>query len=197
MTESTLLGNASLAGMGIGALGSAVGTYQQAKSAKANLRYQAAMAEINQRLAQMSAEQTMTQGQQQVAASTMRYGQLKGKTRAALAANGVDLGVGSAAEVQASNDIIKDIDKNTIEANAIRSAWGYRIQADNAASEALMGRASASSLSPASAGFTSLLGGATRVASGWYAFNKMAGSAGSSLKPAGWDSSFDNPDNYG
>lgn len=163
---------------GIGAIGSAVGAYQQAKSAKSAMRYQAAMAEINARLSEMSAQQSLQQGQQQVAAYTMKAGQMKGRTRAALAANGVDLGSGSAAELQASNDIIKDIDRNTIEANAIRSAWGYRIQGANASNEALMARSSANSISPMMAGFNSLLGSATKVAPGWYSLNKQTASSG-------------------
>ena len=167
------LGSASLIGMGIGAVGSAIGTYQQSKSLKSQLRYQAAIAEINQRLAESSAQQAMQQGQQQVAATTMRYGAVKSGQRAAMAANGVDLGVGSAAEVQASTDILKDIDKNTIEANAIRSAFGYRTQGTGFANQALMDRTSASSISPASSGFSTLLGSATKVAGSWYMLDKV------------------------
>ena len=44
------LGSASLIGTGIGAIGSAIGTYQQSKSLRSQLRYQAGIAEINQRL---------------------------------------------------------------------------------------------------------------------------------------------------
>ncbi len=167
------LGSASLIGAGIGAIGSAIGTYQQSKSLRSQLRYQAAIAEINQRLSESSAQQAMQQGQQQVAATTMRYGAVKSSQRAAMAANGVDLGVGSAAEVQASTDILKDIDKNTIEANAIRSAFGYRTQGAGFANQALMDRTSAGSISPASSGFSTLLGSATKVAESWYMLDKL------------------------
>ncbi len=51
----------------------------------------------------------------------MDAGQVKGKQRASQAANGVDLSVGSAAEVRASTDIITEIDKQQIETNAIRA----------------------------------------------------------------------------
>ncbi len=167
------LGSASLIGTGIGAIGSAIGTYQQSKSLRSQLRYQAAIAEINQRLSESSAQQAMQQGHQQVAATTMRYGAVKSSQRAAMAANGVDLGVGSAAEVQASTDILKDIDKNTIEANAIRQAFGYRTQGTGFANQALMDRTSASSISPASSGFSTLLGSATKVAGSWYMLDKV------------------------
>lgn len=187
MALSSLLtspGGDSLAMQGIGAIGSAVGAYQQAKSARSQLRYQAAMAEINSRLAESSAQQALQQGQQQIAATTMKYGAMKSSQRAAMAANGIDLGVGNAAEVQASTDILKEIDKSTIEQNAIRTAFGYRTQGANFQNQALMGRASASSLSAASAGFSTLLGGATKVAGSWYMLGKagaLQGSGGENL----------------
>lgn len=175
MSISTLLtssGGMALSLQGAGAIGSTIGAYQQAKSARSQLRYQAAMAEINARLSESSAQQALQQGQQQVAATTMKYGAVKSSQRAAMAANGVDLGVGSAAEVQASTDVLKDIDKNTVQANAIQAAWAYRQQCANYQNQALMDRTSASSLSPASAFGTTLLGGATRVAKSWYMLDK-------------------------
>jgi|GEM_PF-2004512 len=172
-TPNAGLGGASLALMGIGAVGSAIGTYQQAKSAKSQLRYQAAIAEINRRMSESSAQQAMQQGQQQVAATTMKYGAVKSSQRAAMAANGVDLGTGNAAEVQASTDILKDIDKQTIEANAIRAAFGYRTQGANYGAQAGMANASASGISPVSAGFSTLLGSASKVAGSWYGLSKV------------------------
>ena len=165
-------GGASLGMSAIGAVGSAIGAYQQAKSVRSQLRYQAAMAEINSRLAETSAQQALQQGQQQIAASTMKYGAVKSSQRAAMAANGVDLGVGSAAEVQASTDILKEIDKNSIEQAAIRTAFGYRAQGTNYQNQALMDRTSASSISPASSFGSTLLGGATKVAGLWYNMGK-------------------------
>ena len=47
-----------------------------------------------------------------------------------------DLGVGNAAETLASTDIMKEVDANTTMANAIRNAWGYRMQGTNFTNEA-------------------------------------------------------------
>jgi hypothetical protein len=85
-------------------------------------------AEFNSKIAEMGAQAALEQGQQQAASLTLRAGQMKSSQRAAMAANGIDLGVGSAAEVLATTDIMKEIDQNQIEANAIRNAWGYRTQ---------------------------------------------------------------------
>lgn len=84
--------------------------------------------EVNAQIAEMGAQGELQKGEHQAASLTLQAGQLKSRQRAAMAASGIDLGVGSAAEVQASTDIMKEIDKNQIEQNAIRSAWGYRTQ---------------------------------------------------------------------
>ncbi|WP_434516439.1 hypothetical protein AB6Q56_07455 [Dechloromonas sp. ARDL1] len=155
-----------------GAFTSAIGSYFSAGAQKATLQGQAAIADTNARIAELGAQSALSQGQQQVAQLTMRAGQLKSAQRANLAANGIDLGEGSAAEIQASTDIMKEIDKNTVEANAVRSAWGYRTQAVNYENEALMKRAGAGAISPFMSAAGSLLGSAGTVASSWYAWRK-------------------------
>ncbi|MDR0380357.1 MAG: hypothetical protein LBI62_10540 [Candidatus Accumulibacter sp.] len=67
---------------------------------------------------------------------------------------------------------MKTLDANTLIANAVRNAWGYRAQATNYQNEALMARAQAKGISPDRSAMSSLLGSAGRVASSWYAFSK-------------------------
>ncbi|WP_089374927.1 hypothetical protein [Methylobacillus rhizosphaerae] len=155
-----------------GAAASGIGSFFSAKTQQSNLDTQAILAETNARLAERTAQSAINQGQKQVGALTLKAGQLKGAQRARIAANGVDLGVGSAAELQASTDIMKDIDKNTIETNAIQSAWGYRSQAINYELQANTLRSSADAISPWGAGASSLLGSAGTVASSWYQMKK-------------------------
>ena len=107
----------------------------------------------------------------QVGAVSLNAGRMKSAQRAAMAANGIDLGVGSAAELQASTDIMKEIDMATIEANAMRSAFGYRSQAMNFENEALAKRATAGAISPFGSMASSLLGSAGSVAGSWYSLN--------------------------
>lgn len=155
-----------------GLASSAVGSYYSAQNAKINAKGQAALADTNARIAELGAQQELVRGQQEVASITMQAGQLKSSQRTAMAANGVDLGEGNAAEIQASTDLMKEIDKNTAHANAVRSAWGYRTQAVNYQNEAIMKRATAKSISPGAAAFSTLLSGAGQVASSWYSLNK-------------------------
>ena len=169
----TQIAQMSMIGQIGGMFSSAIGSYYSAQTQKSNLKFQADMAEISARMSEQSAQSALMQGQRQAGAVSMRAGQIKSSQRAALAANGVDIGTGSAAELQASTDIMKEIDMNTAEANAVRAAWGYRTQAVNAQNEASMRRASADSMSPFGAMATSLLGGATAVAGNWYRMNKV------------------------
>ena len=85
-------------------------------------------ARANMQIAELGAQSALQQGQQQVASQTLKAGQLKATQRAAMAANGIDLGEGNAVDVLASTEIMKDIDKEQITSNAIRNAWGYRTQ---------------------------------------------------------------------
>ena len=167
------LATASLIGQIGGVASSTIGSYYSAKTQQANLRGQSVVAESNARLAELSAQSALLQGQKQVAALTMKAGQIKGSQRAAMAANGIDLGEGSAAELQASTEIMKDIDKNQLEANAVANAWGYRLQKTNYENEALSAKAGASTINPGMSAASTLLGGAGSVASSWYQFSKV------------------------
>lgn len=157
-----------------GALSSMIGGFYQADMMKSNLKFQANMAKINANIDELAAENELLKGQREIGAITMGAGKLKSSQRAAMAANGVDLGVGSAAELQASTDLMKEIDKNTAQSNALHSAWGYRMQAVNQKNSALMANASASGISPWGAAFSSLLGSAGSVAQSWYRYNSNA-----------------------
>jgi hypothetical protein len=151
---------------------SAVGSYYDAQSRRSRMAFQARMADLNSQLEEKSAQAALRQGEMQAGALSLKAGQIKSSQRARLAANGVDLGVGSAAEQLATTDVMKEIDMNTIQSNALATAWGHRIQATNFDNEALMARAGADSISPGMSAATSLLGSAGHVASYWYTYSK-------------------------
>jgi hypothetical protein len=155
------------------ALMGGVGAFYSAKAQREALRTQATLDTINARIMEQGAQSVLLQGQSEVGRLGLKVKQLKGSQRAAMAANGIDLGVGNAAEITASTDLMKEIDSNTIEANAVRSAFGYRTQAVNLQNDALVKRATASTMSPVGSAVGSLLGGASQVASSWYGLNKI------------------------
>jgi hypothetical protein len=172
---------AGLAGMAT----QAIGSFYSAKSQKSSLKFQAAMAEINARSAERSAQSVMLRGQREVGNLTLKAGQLKSTQRASMAANGIDIGEGSAAELQASTDLMKEIDVMTIQDNATREAWAHRTQGVNAQNEGVMARSAAGSISPFGSAAGSLLGSAGSVASSWYALNKLGALNGTPFEMKG------------
>lgn len=151
---------------------SAVGAYSQAAGQKSLLGYEASIADINAGLAERAAQTELLRGQFEEQKARLATAQAKSSQRASMAGAGIDIGYGSAALAQTSTDLIGEIDANTLKANAVRSAWGYRIEGTNLKNEAAMKRATAAGISPMMAGATSLLGSATQVAGNWYTFKK-------------------------
>lgn len=157
---------------GVGSVSSAMGAYTSAQASQAGLRAQANIDDINARTAENFAQNTLVAGERDVQRSQFAAAALKSRQRANLAANGVDLGVGSAAEVLTSTDVMSEIDANTLQANAVRAAWGYRTQKTNYLNDAASKRAGASAISPFGAAASTLIGGAGAVAKSWYEMSK-------------------------
>jgi hypothetical protein len=155
-----------------GALSSAIGAYSSIRGQKSQLRMQAVLDAINAQTAERSAQSSLAAGQHEEQASMLRTAALRSSQEAHFASSGVALNEGSAARVLTSTDVMGAIDANTIHANAVRQAWGYRTQAVNASNAGLAAATSADSLSAAGAGATSLLGSAGSVAQNWYMLNK-------------------------
>lgn len=174
MEESTInmIGLGGLGAQAFGAISQTVGSYYAAQSQRSALRFQADMQEINARISEGAAQSALNQGQWQIGQLTLQAGQLKSRQRAALAANGVDLGVGNAAEIQASTDLMKEIDVNQINLNATLAANGLRTQSVNQSNSAIMSRSMASGISPIKSAVGSLLGNAGTVAESWYKYAK-------------------------
>lgn len=149
-----------------------IGAISGAMNQRLVLQGAAAMAEINAGVAERAAQQELSNGQDQIAAATEHAGQVKGAQRAAMAANGIDLGVGSAAEILTSTDLAKEHDIQTIQSNAVRAAWGHRMNATSLTNQAVTSRAGANSVSPLTAGTSSLLSSAGQIAGSWYPLNK-------------------------
>lgn len=189
-----------------GAVNGGIGSYFGAATQKANLRGQAAVAEanarisdtnirmanVNARISELGAQSVLRQGQHEAGRLTLQAGQLKSRQRTSMAANGIDISQGNAAEILASTDLMKEADVSTIEANATRSAWGYRTEALNAKAQAInagtqsmnfrnqamVSQAAGSAISPIGSTATSLLGSAGSVADAWYRYSEATKGAG-------------------
>lgn len=166
-------GFASLAAQSFGVGMSSVGAIFGALMQKDMLRSQARLAEINARISESNARNITRAGTIEESRVKLAGSQAKATQRAQITSSGVDIaGSNTALARLTGTDLITEVDAQTVRANALRAAWGQRFEAGDARRRAAAMRASASSISPGLVGATSLLEGATSVASSWYALNK-------------------------
>jgi len=164
-----------LIAQGGGSLMSAMGARSAASAQKTSLNAEAALEDTNAKIAEMNAQSAIVAGQREEQKSRIATSQLKGSQKVALAANGIQLDgdpTSTANNILTSTDTLGEIDANTTAANAIRSAWGYRIEETNHKNNALMKRATAKQTSPNSSFATSLLGSATSLGMNYYSLKK-------------------------
>lgn len=164
-----------------GALSSAIGAFYSAKSAKNQLKaqesalnYQREIANINSRLAEAHAQMVTMSGQRQIGAMTARYGQARGQNRASLAARGVQAGVGSARDIEATQEYQKQVDVYTMNINTVLAANAARQQSTQYKMQSIMLGGQAKGVSNMRGGMTewaapatSLLGSAGQLLSGY------------------------------
>ena len=165
-----VMGNMSI-GLSIGqAIGSVYGAFAEASATKYALNKQAQIMQDNRQIAQMGAESAFRAGEAQIAQLTYKAGQRKAAQRSSFAANGVALGNGSVAEVLASGDIMKEIDKDTAKMNALANAWGYKRQASQYNMQAAVSGIKAGATSGWGGASSSLIEHGSAVADRWYRY---------------------------
>lgn len=108
---------------------SAYGQYQQS-------RYQSDIAKYNADVADNSAKDAINQGNAQASQQRQRARQLAGTQAATMAANGVDLGGGTATDIFADTAGMGELDALTTVNNAQRQAYGLEAQAASQRSQA-------------------------------------------------------------
>jgi hypothetical protein len=73
--------------------------------------------------------------QGRMAEDALKRGQIKSQQAAKMGAAGIDMGVGSAADMLADTAMMGELDALTLRSNAQREAWGHDVQASNFLSE--------------------------------------------------------------
>ncbi|MDY7579352.1 hypothetical protein RGU70_13620 [Herbaspirillum sp. RTI4] len=164
-----------LATMGAGT--KAAGASNAASAQQASLGYQASVAANNAIIAQDKASITQDNGQIAVQNQDLKTAQTFGMQRAGLAANGVDLGSGSANDILTSTTMMGARDADQLQTNAMREAWGYSTQAADDTNNAKALTSMQSSINPTNAGLTSLMGSASPLSSAWRTFNTATNGA--------------------
>lgn len=153
----------SLLGAGV----SAVGAYQQSQGQKQAAKYDAAVAAANAKTAEFKAEDAQDRALRDAETIGRQQAAMRGKQRAVMATNGLDLSSGTPQGLQDATDYYGLQDQKTAVDNGETEAWGLRTQRDNFNTEAQMQRNRAKSISPFGALATSLLGSASTISSRW------------------------------
>lgn len=164
-----------------GIVTSAIGSYYSLKAQQYQLRAQAQnqtfaaeMASINRRGAEFNAGAIAEAGQRTAGQYTMRAGQARASARAGLAGRGLALGTGSARDVLASMDVVKEIDRLNINAATVRAREQARMEGVGLRSQSVMHAtsaqnllASAGTITPWFGASSALLGQGADVAYNW------------------------------
>lgn len=169
----------SLAAQSAGAGMSVAGKYYETLGQKYALNLQAKLDEVNAKIAEGQARDSLQRGEREEQNLRLSTAQLKGTQTASIAANGVDLTSDTAVAILTSTDVLGEVDANTIKSNALREAWGHRLEAVNLRGSAATNRATAKSLSPIGAAVGTLLTEASKVGSSYYGFKESGALADS------------------
>lgn len=156
---TTGLTTAQMISLGLSAAGAAtsvIGAYQQAKVA-------GDVAARNAKIADMQAEDALRRGENEAAELRRQVAATKSAQRVSLAARGLDLTYGTAADLQDQTDFFGALDVATVRTNARKEAWSRRSQSATFQAEALSQR-------PWLSAGSTLLAGAGQVADKWYAY---------------------------
>jgi len=162
MSFAMVAAAAAVVGAGI----SAYGMVQQGKTAQQ-------IANNNAKMAEYAAQDAQKRGEEDAMAAQRKAAALKSSQRVALAANGLDLSYGTAADLQDQTDFFGQADAATARTNASREAWRLRAggEQDRAA-----GAAARSNANMQAAG--TLISAAGSVASKWYSPSASPGFSG-------------------
>lgn len=138
-----------------GTAASAYSTYQQAKTAKGQAKYQEGVANNNKIIADRAADDAIKRGEVEEARKRQDIELLKGKQIAGFAGSGTDLSSGSALDVIGETAALGELDALTIRSNYAREAYEKRVQGTNFQAQSLLYNYQRQSINPAtSAGLT-------------------------------------------
>lgn len=116
--------------MGLGLQGAA-GDFTKAGAINRQGEFTQSMYDANARIAEMQGQDAIRRGDKEASNLKKASKRMIGTQRAALAAQGIEIDSGSAADIQTDTAELAAQDVLTIKNNAWREAWGYRVQAND------------------------------------------------------------------
>ena len=167
--------NAGAAVLGLSAVSTIIGVkgqLDQGKAANSQAQYNAGISRRNAIAAELAAKDALARGARDELTTRMEYKQIKGKQRAAFAANGVIVDEGSALDVVLDTAAVGEFDALTVRSNAAKEAFNLREQGDQFSSQAWMQTVAGKDAKKAGyiGAASTFLGGAATVADKWYTY---------------------------
>jgi hypothetical protein len=101
----------------------------QAQGVRRQTMAESDLMNLNAGYSDAEAQDALSRGREAVSRLRMDARATVGASRASMAAQGLDLGSGSAADVLKDTAAVSELDRLTIENNAKREAWGYHVEA--------------------------------------------------------------------
>ena len=182
-------------GMGMSAAGAVTGAIGAAKQGAAQQQmhaYQAGVARINEQISKQNAAWTRAAGEVSAQRAGMKGRTESGEIVASQSGRGLDITSGSNRAVQESHQELVSHDLAMIRANAAHRAYGFDVQAmEHEAQATVHGMAGSQAKTAGVLGVaSSLIGGASSLASKWMQYRSMFGEGTDtdmtgSLEPAG------------
>lgn len=165
ITLAQAAAGASIASAGLGAFGA----IKQGESSAASAKYNSEVQQTNAQIAKQNADFVGQEANANLAASQQKTRAEAGAIRANQAASGIDVGSGSAEDVQESAKETGQLNAINIRADAVRKAYGYQTQetSDEAQSELDQSEAKNDETSGIIGGATTALGGAGNAVMGY------------------------------
>lgn len=171
----------AMIGMGVQAVGTVTSMAGAAQNAQATAQaslYSAQVARNNQMIAEQNAQYATAKGEQGAEVRQLQGGQMRGTARAMMGASGVKIDGGidlSPVRVQGDIAMITELDTQTIRNNALREAYGHRVQGMGFGAAAGLDTMKADSALRAGGTnvLTSLISGASGIADKWSKFRTV------------------------
>jgi hypothetical protein len=102
---------------------------EQGEAQKRAAESQAQLLDFNANVAELQAKDAVERGAEEESRFRSSVRGMIGAQRAGIAAGNVDVGFGSAVDVQADASHLGELDALTIRTNAAREAWGFKVEA--------------------------------------------------------------------
>lgn len=112
----------------MGSIAQAVGGVMSSNAQLQQAKFQAGVSGQNAVLAGAGADQALYAGNTMAGRALTKGSELAGTEKADYAASGVDVNAGTPSNVMLSTKAMSAIDAATIQNNATRQAWGYKVQ---------------------------------------------------------------------